>query len=113
MSNIYDHAYELESAIRKTNEYMNLKKAYQAIQADPTAKRTFDSFRQIQIRYQEKGMRGEAISQIETSQMQSQMQQASQNPLIGRLMTAEQKLSVLLNDVNKIMSKPLDEIYGK
>ncbi|HET6872656.1 MAG TPA: YlbF family regulator [Sporolactobacillaceae bacterium] len=113
MGNIYDHAYELEKAIRQTDEYSKLKQAFSAVQKDSNAKRMFDSFRQLQVRIQEKSMRGEPISPQETNQIQSQMQVAQQNPLIGRLMMAEQRLSVLLNDVNQIMSKPLEELYGK
>lgn len=113
MSNIYDHAYELEKSIRKTDEYMKLKQAYQAVQQDPSAKRMFDNFQQVQKRLQEKGMKGERITTEESNQIQGQMQMVQQNPSIARLMMAEQRLSVLLNDVNKIMSKPLEELYGK
>ncbi|MGV3488040.1 MAG: YlbF family regulator [Tuberibacillus sp.] len=113
MSNIYDYAYELEKSIRKTDEYIRLKQAYQAVQREPNAKKMFDGFRQMQVRLQEKSMRGEPVSQQETGQIQRQMQAAQGNPLIAQLMIAEQKLSVLLNDVNKIMSRPLEELYGK
>ena len=113
MSNIYDYAYELEKSIRKTDEYMRLKQAVQAVKRDPNANRMFDGFRQMQNRLQEKSMRGEPISQHETNQIQQQMQAAQTNPLIAQLMIAEQKLSVLLSDVNKIMSRPLEELYGK
>jgi cell fate (sporulation/competence/biofilm development) regulator YlbF (YheA/YmcA/DUF963 family) len=111
VGNIYDHAYDLEKAIRNTEEYTKLKQAYAAVKKDASAKRMFESFRQLQVRLQEKGMRGEQITIQETNQIQSQMQTAQQNPLISRLMMAEQRLSVLLNDVNKIMSRPLEELY--
>ncbi|WP_027724971.1 YlbF family regulator [Tuberibacillus calidus] len=113
MSNIYDYAYELERSIRETAEYKRLKQAVQQVKSDPNASRLFDGFKRLQIRLQEKSMRGEPISRDETQQIQQQMQIAQTNPLIAQLMMAEQRLGALLNDVNKIMSKPLEELYGK
>lgn len=39
MSNIYDHAYDLEKAIRNSEEFTSLKEAYEAVMNDEAAKK--------------------------------------------------------------------------
>jgi cell fate (sporulation/competence/biofilm development) regulator YlbF (YheA/YmcA/DUF963 family) len=110
--NIYDSAYEMEKAIRSSNEYVNLKRLYDEVNADDSARTMFDSFRNIQMQLQQKQMMGEEISQEEVEQAQKTVALVQQHEKISQLMQAEQQMSVVITEINKVIMKPLEELYG-
>jgi cell fate (sporulation/competence/biofilm development) regulator YlbF (YheA/YmcA/DUF963 family) len=110
--NLYDVANELERAIRQSNEYNLLKQAYQEVNADPEAKKMFDQFRRIQMNLQQKQMMGQEISQTEIDQAQQAVGYAQQNEKIAKLMQAEQRMSMIIGELNMVIMKPLEELYG-
>lgn len=112
MSNIYDAAYAMEKAIRSSNEYAELKKHFDTVNADPSSKAMFENFRNLQLNLQQKQMMGQEISPEEIEQAQKTVQLVQQNPKIAQLMEAEQRLSLVIADINKIIMKPLEEVYG-
>ncbi|WP_026692637.1 YlbF family regulator [Peribacillus kribbensis] len=112
MSNLYDAAYELERTIRQSAEYNELKRRFAEVNADPAAKGMFENFRQVQMTIQQKQMMGQDISPDEIQQAQKTVALVQQNPKISGLMEAEQRMSMIIAELNKIVLKPLDEIYG-
>ena len=44
--NLHDSAYEMEKAIRNSDEYKTLRRLYDEVNADPSAKQMFEKFRQ-------------------------------------------------------------------
>jgi cell fate (sporulation/competence/biofilm development) regulator YlbF (YheA/YmcA/DUF963 family) len=112
MPNIYDAAYEMEKAIRTSNEYVELKRLYDLVNADPAAKGMFENFRNLQMKLQQKQMMGQEITPEEVQQAQKTVQLVQQNPTIAKLMDTEQRMSVVIADLNKIIMNPLEELYG-
>ncbi len=112
MANMYDAAYDLEKEIRDSEDFKQLKEVYDKINSDEVTKRMFDNFRNIQLTLQEKQMRGEEITEEEVAQAQQTVQLVQQHEEINKLMEAEQRVSMLLNDINKIIMKPLEDLYG-
>ncbi|QED47114.1 YlbF family regulator [Cytobacillus dafuensis] len=110
--NLYDSAYELEKTVRQSNEYKFLKQTYNELNADPAAKAMFDNFRNIQMHLQQKQMMGQDITQEEVEQAQRTVALAQQNAKIAQLMEAEQRMSMMIAEMNKIIMKPLEELYG-
>ncbi|MCM3767350.1 YlbF family regulator [Neobacillus niacini] len=111
--NLYDSAYALETAIRQSDEYRELKQAYQEVNADPAAKQMFDQFRQMQLNLQQKQMMGQNISEQEVQQAQATVGMVQQNPKIANLMQAEQRMSMIIGELNQVIMKPLEELYGQ
>lgn len=110
--NVYDIGYELEKGIRESNEYMELKKLYDAVNKDETAKKMFDNFREMQMKLQQQQMMGQEISQEEVDHAQKLLQLVQQHDTISKLINAEQRMSMLIAELNKIIMKPLEELYG-
>ncbi|MFB6465212.1 YlbF family regulator [Cytobacillus sp. Hz8] len=110
--NIHDSAYELQKTIRNSQEYSALKLAYQEVNADESARRMFENFRNIQMQLQQKQMMGQNISQEEVEQAKKSVALVQQNPKIARLMEAEQRMSMVIAELNQIIMKPLEELYG-
>ncbi|MCE4051079.1 MULTISPECIES: YlbF family regulator [Bacillaceae] len=110
--NLHDSAYELEKAIRQSDEYTNLKKMYDLVNADPSAKAMFENFRNIQMQLQQKQMSGIEITQEEVEQAQKTVALVQQHESISKLMDAEQRMSIAITELNQIIMKPLEELYG-
>ncbi len=110
--NLYDSAYELEKAVRESDEYKALKQAYDDVNADPSAKTMFENFRNIQMELQQKQMMGQDITQEEVEQAQKTVALVQQHEQISKLMEAEQRMSMMIAEMNKIIMKPLEELYG-
>ncbi len=68
--NFYDVAYDLENALRGSEEFTRLKNLYDEVNADESAKRMFENFRDVQLRLQQKQMAGEEITEDEVQQAQ-------------------------------------------
>ena len=111
-TNLYDFAYELEKGVRESKEYVELKQLIDAVNHDDIAKKIFDNFRALQLQLQQKQMMGHEITQEEIDHAQKQLQLVQQHPTISKLMEAEQRLSLLFGELNKIIMKPLEELYG-
>jgi cell fate (sporulation/competence/biofilm development) regulator YlbF (YheA/YmcA/DUF963 family) len=112
MSNSYDIAYQLEKAIRESDEFKNLKKSYDEVEKDEPTKKMFENLREIQMKLQEAQFQGEDISDEDVQKAQQLFAVAQQSPLIANLMNAEHHANILIQDINKIISKPLQELYG-
>ncbi|GGB51440.1 hypothetical protein F3157_07585 [Virgibacillus dakarensis] len=112
MPNIYDSAYDLEKAIRESDEFNDLKEAYEVVMNDASAKQMFDNFRNTQMELQEKQMQGEEISEEEVEQARKVVELVQQHGDISKLMEQEQRLNLVINDVSRIITKPLEELYG-
>ncbi|WP_028561924.1 YlbF family regulator [Paenibacillus pinihumi] len=109
--NVYDKAYELAKALRESLEVQDLKAARQVVESDSEAKRMLDDFRSRQEGFQQKMMAGEEPSEGDLDTMNRLYEVISLNPHIHRLFEAERRFAAVFDDVNKIMSDALKDIY--
>ncbi|MBP3039632.1 YlbF family regulator [Bacillaceae bacterium Marseille-Q3522] len=109
---LHESAQELEKKIRQSDAYSKLKNAYHEVNNDESAKQMFDHFREIQLNLQQKQMLGQEISQEEISQAEKTVALVQQNGKIAVLINAEQRMSELITEMNQIIMKPLEELYG-
>lgn len=93
MINVYDTANQLEKDLRESQEYKDLQAVVAKVKADDATFAVYKKLREAQKTLQE-------ISQ-----------EASQYPLMMELMEKERAISVLIDDLNKIIFKPLSEVY--
>ncbi len=109
--NIYDLAHGLDKGIRETNEFKSLQEAYKNVNADEEAKTKFNRFREIQVTIQEKQMTGQPIDDETVQIAQEVAEDVQQNELIIALMEKEQAMSTIINDLNRIIMTPLQDLY--
>ncbi|MCQ9209654.1 YlbF family regulator [Granulicatella seriolae] len=110
--NIYDTANQLERELREMEQFNKVKNAFEAIEADETAKALFDEFRDVNVALQEKQYSGQEITEEEIQKAQEVGQKASEHELIQQLMQAEQQLNLVMQDINRIITLPLQELYA-
>ena len=110
--NLYDHANQLEQALRESDEYQAIQNAYAKVKENEESKKLFDEFRETQLSFQQKQMQGEEIGEEELQKAQEQAQKIENDSNISELMAAEQNMSQVFQEINQIIVKPLDEIYA-
>ncbi|MBF7016741.1 YlbF/YmcA family competence regulator [Staphylococcus durrellii] len=110
--NLYDHANQLEQALRESDEYQAIQNAYAKVKENEESKKLFDEFRETQLSFQQKQMQGEEIGEEELQKAQEQAQEIENDSNISDLMAAEQNMSQIFQEINQIIVKPLDEIYA-
>lgn len=110
--NVIDKAHELARAIKDSSEVTDIRNAMKVIEADPESKVMLDNFRQNQIELQQRMMSGEMPPPEEMEKMEKLFEVLNLNLGIRRLFDAERRLSVVIEDVNKIITDSLSEMYG-
>ncbi|MEK5331296.1 MULTISPECIES: YlbF family regulator [unclassified Lysinibacillus] len=111
MVNIYNEINALEATFRKTAEFKTLEEAVAVVKADEDAIKLFQNFRKIQIDLQQKQMAGEDLQEDELLYAQKTAQLAQQNEKIVAMLEAEMKLSGVIEEVNRILVKPIQSLY--
>src|SRR5699024_8107483 len=104
MSNIYDKANQLERELREAEQYKELAKAYEKIRTNEEANEDITA-------YQTQQKTGEEISEEEVLQAQNISGKMTENELTIELMNKERALNQVLNDINGIIMKPVQDIY--
>ncbi|MFV8826929.1 YlbF family regulator [Alkalihalobacterium sp. APHAB7] len=112
MSNIYDIAHELGKSIKESDEFKVLKQLHEEIEKDPAANQMLENFRRMQMELQQKQMQGMQITEEEAQKAQQLFELVQQQPIISKMMEAEQRLSMIITDINRIITEPLEELYG-
>ncbi|KGR79951.1 YlbF family regulator [Ureibacillus manganicus] len=111
MINIYDDINKLESTLRQTPEFKTLKEAVELVRSDEESKKLFTNFRDIQMKLQEKQMNGEELLEDEYMYLQKTAQLAQQNPKILAMLEAEMAVSKIIEEINRIIVKPIQSMY--
>ncbi|AMV61331.1 hypothetical protein AH70_08660 [Pediococcus damnosus LMG 28219] len=109
--NIYDTANKMEEELRETTEYKNLVAAYTEMKKDQKAYDLFKDFQEVQVNLQQKQMNGEEMSDDEMSHAREIASQVGDVDVIKSLMDKERALNQLLNDINQIITKPVQDLY--
>ncbi len=110
--NVYDQANALEDALRNSDEFQNMKDLYGKVNSNPESKQLFEEFREVQMDLQQKQMQGEEINEEDVQKAQKSAEDIEKDENIKSLMEAEQKMSELIHDLNRVIMKPIEELYG-
>lgn len=112
MNNIYDTINKLELEIRNHEAYLNLKAAMADVQANDSAQSLYNEFRNLQTSLSMKAQMGLEVSDEEIKDAQALQAKMTDNEIIKAFLDREQQVSQLLNDINQIVTRPIQEIYG-
>ncbi|UQS82627.1 YlbF family regulator [Bombilactobacillus folatiphilus] len=112
MVNVYDTANQLEKDLRQSEEVMGLQAAFNQMKADPMAYQMFQQMQEMQEKLQQKQMANQEITDDEFKQLQTLSGQLSKFDSVQNLMQQEQKINAMMEELNKIISKPIADIYN-
>ncbi|WP_129045193.1 YlbF family regulator [Companilactobacillus metriopterae] len=111
MNNIYDSANALEQDLRKATEVVELKEAFEAVKNNEVAFKLFDKVQNKQFELQQKQMMGQDVSDEDIESMKQLTDQLQNFDEFKTLMEKEQKMNAMMEELNKIITKPIADIY--
>ncbi|GFH41065.1 YlbF family regulator [Lactococcus insecticola] len=106
--NIYDTMNQLERELRALPEYQAVLTALAAVKSDDAANALYVKFIDIQMKMQT----GQLVEPEQQQEAQALFTELQANPLMSELMAKEQLLQTITADLQDIVFKPLQEIYG-
>jgi len=113
MSNVYDKAHELAGLIEQEENYLIVKQLTEHVMANPEQMLLIEEFRKKQFGLQQKQMLGQELGERELEEVNKMYELLSSNIEFKRLIDAEERLSILFSDLNRILTGPLEKIYKK
>ena len=102
MINIYDTANQMEQDLRKTSQYQELQTAYEALKADETAFKCFNEIHSLS---------GQKPTEDDFKKLQDLGKEADGYETLQTLMQKEQSLSMMMDELSKIIFRPIQELY--
>lgn len=111
--NIYDTANELQSQMRETQEFKALEDAFNKMMADKDTFDLFKKFQKAQADAQQKQMQGQKLSDDEIKNVQNLASQVSKKDVVKALMEKEQQMDNMMQQLNKTITAPIQELYQK
>lgn len=110
--NIYDSANEMSRQLVETQEYQALKKALDELKADSEAFESFKKFQKMQADAQQKQMQGQKPTEDEINAIQTLAKEISGKQAVQNLMNQERQIDQLLQQLNKTITSPIQELYS-
>ncbi len=111
--NPYDAAHALAKALRESPEFKEMKEAQEDVKADISAKEMLLDFRREQFNMHKQQISGVEVSQEQKEKLEKLFDVVNMNSLIKRLLNSEYKVSVMLQDIQKIIGEANKEIYDE
>jgi|SRR5699024_9899184 len=108
--NIYDSANKLEQDLRQTQEYLDLSAAMAKLKAEPEAYDCFKRVQDAQKKLQTKQMQGD-LSDDDVNEIKALAEEAQGYDSLSDLMEKEQAMNGVFEEINKIIFKPVSELY--
>ena len=108
--NVYDTANRLAQEIRTSNEYVEYKKAKQAIESNTDLKQKIDEFEKLRYDVQVLSMQGKQVDEEKNKKLQEMYTILIQNKDIKEYFDLEVKFNVMLADINKIIAESVKDV---
>lgn len=102
--NIYDKANEFARELGKCDEVVKLREASKKIEENETNRKMLDDFRKLQIEAYTQQMQNGKISEDTQEKLRNIGTIISMNASVSEYIQAEQRFSIMWDDVLKIMN---------
>lgn len=110
--NIYDTANKLASEIKQSEEFSNYKKSKEALQSNSELKTKINEFDKLRVDMQKAMIKGEQNSNELSVKLQNLYTELYQNETSKNYLESEMRFSVMLTDINKIISEAVKDVMG-
>ncbi len=108
MTNVYDLTRDLAKALKEAEEVKAYEKIQKEISDNSDLVDIVNDFREKQIKLQTRQMMGEQLDEESLKEFQELSSVAMANPKIAEFINAEYRVSVLLQDVYKIIGEAVN-----
>ncbi len=112
MMNIYDTANKLASEIKQSDEYKAYKDSKQQIESNAEIKSKINEFDKLRVDMQKAMLKGESTSNELSVKVQNLYTELYQNEIAKNYLESEMRFSVMVTDINKIISEAIKDVIG-
>jgi len=105
--NVYDLAHTLARDLKKSPEYLEFKKAQEALNQDPQAKKMLKDLRSKQLEVQALRFSGKPIDEA-TKKLENLYSIIGHNTLVKKYIETEERFAVLMMDIQEIIVDGID-----
>lgn len=112
MVNVYDSANQLAEDLKKTPEYAGLKEAADSVKNDANSSKLFKQMDEIQSKIMAAQQAGKPLSDDVEKEYKDLNDKIQKDPNIIKLLTAEQGLYKLIDDLQKTFTSPINDLYS-
>ncbi|MGA9172858.1 MAG: YlbF family regulator [Thermoactinomyces sp.] len=113
MVNPYDHAHQLARSIRASQPYQDMKEAKRKLEENPKFREMLEKFTGMRLNMQTLYMQGKEPSPEQKEEMEKLTTAIQGVPAITAYLQAEERLMVLLQDLQRIIMEPVEDLFGK
>ena len=110
--NIYDTANKLAAELKQTDEYKAYKNSKQQIESNAEVKSKIDECDKLRVEAQKAMLKGEANANELSVKLQNLYTELYQNEIAKNYLEAEMRFSVMVTDINKIISEAIKDVIG-
>jgi cell fate (sporulation/competence/biofilm development) regulator YlbF (YheA/YmcA/DUF963 family) len=108
--NIYDCAHALAKAIKTSPEYIKFQKAGEELEKEKAAKEMLSDLSKAQIELQKQKVAGLEIAPEQEKRLSQMMEIVNLNKVAKEYIEAEYRFSIMLFDVQNIISKAMEDL---
>lgn len=105
---VYDLAHGLNRELKASPEYQEYVRVKKEIEANGVTKKMLLDFQRQQYQLQAKQMMKQEVQEAEMEKFQKLVEVVQMNQTISRYLELEQRLGLMLNDLQKIISNDLE-----
>ena len=109
--NIYDSVNQVASDLPQTQQFMAVQNAFAALKQDQVAFSMYKEFSELQEVLRNTQLNGQQPKEEDVKKLQELAKKMNDMDAVKNLMAAEQSLNQLLNDINSIIIKPINDVY--
>lgn len=113
MTNIYDKANELERALRQNENFKAVESSFKKLEQNPESKKLYKEFVTKQAEFMQLFQSGKQPEENAMKEMNELQEKLMADENVSSLLQGQQRLQVTLEDINKIIYKPLEELFTK
>mgnify|MGYP002869277044 CR=1 FL=1 len=108
MQNVYDLAHEMARSLKETDQYINYKKATEAINANEQLKKMIDDFTALNMQAQTAMMTGQQPDAELQQKLQATYAIVMSDPTCANYLNSQMAFSTVLTDIYQILGEAID-----
>ncbi|MDK2563257.1 YlbF family regulator [Romboutsia sedimentorum] len=108
---VNDSAIKLANEIKNSKEYKDFRKYMKDVKNDKECEKLLKDYREIQIKIQTHTIKNVAIDKKTMNKIESTQKRVSNNKKLSNYLTSEQKFTLMMNNINKILAQAVEKDY--
>lgn len=108
--NVYDQAYALAKALRDSQQYVELRRRKEKIEANPSKKQMLLDFLEKQLAAETARLSGDKLAEERIKQVETLYQVISADEDIRAYLSAQFSMTQVWADLQKILGEVLEEV---